>query len=329
VRDEGEGAVVFAASDKAVAAAFMVRWGDDWVRLGRFGDEPWHIIISDRERFSRMDQGGAIYTLPPDSFTTDRARGMGEDEWVSHAPVIPLSSEACPSALEAMRASGMKVYFVTPAEFRAIESSGDDGEAMLRRLTGIGKTAAYTRVTARVRTVKSEDGEPEEGIMVAIVPPGSVLDHLQEVMRPLDHEPEPRKKMHVTVLYLGKTSEHTQAELDKLPELVKQWAKTVAPFPASIQGGGTFRNEGNHPVLALVDVPGDARKLNASLAEFIGGHGISVHEDHAWVPHVTLAYSEEPVRFLPDIRKMPWRVKECWYVCAGRWESVPFAGRQA
>jgi 8-oxo-dGTP diphosphatase len=161
------------------------------------------------------------------------------------------------------------------------------------------------------------------GMMVALVPSAEVLDHLQQVMEPLKHETEARDQMHVTVLYLGKEADHTQAELDKLPELIRQFAKTQEPFTASVQGSGTFANSGEHPLIALVDIPGDARHLHRNLCEFLRGHGITFPENHSWISHVTLAYSPHAVRFMPKVERKEWSVSDLWYCRGGIWQRIP------
>jgi 2'-5' RNA ligase len=161
------------------------------------------------------------------------------------------------------------------------------------------------------------------GMMVALVPSDEVLDHLQQVMEPLKHETEARDEMHVTVLYLGKETDHTQAELDKLPELIRLWAKTAEPFEASVQGSGTFANSGEHPLIALVDIPGEARHMHKSLSDFLKGHGISFPENHSWIPHVTLAYSPHAVRFMPKVERHSWPVNEVHYARNRNWTAIP------
>lgn len=163
----------------------------------------------------------------------------------------------------------------------------------------------------------------KNGMMIALIPADHVKDHLQQVMEPLKHDAEPREDLHVTVLYLGKTTDRTQAELDKLPELIRLWAKTQEPFTASVQGSGTFANSGEHPLLALVDIPGEARHMHNSLADFLKGHGISFPENHSWIPHITLAYSPHAVRFLPKIERREWPVSEVHYFQGGARTAIP------
>ena len=76
----------------------------------------------------------------------------------------------------------------------------------------------------------------------------------------------------------------------------------------------------------LADIPGDA-KIRTSLEEFLHGHGIHFPRDHGFVPHITLAYSPDHVRFLPKITPPEFPVNEIWHCRGGRWESMPLGRR--
>ena len=164
--------------------------------------------------------------------------------------------------------------------------------------------------------------EVQRGMMIAIVPPGDVLDGLIDAMKPISEKTESRDNMHLTVLYLGKTGDHIQSHRDKLPELVSQWGKTQEPFTAKVQGAGTFANGDEHVLHALVDIPG-GHHMRASLEEFLQGHGISFPQEHNFTPHITLAYADHRMRFLPKIEPREWPVDSVWYVQAGRWQEIP------
>lgn len=181
----------------------------------------------------------------------------------------------------------------------------------------------FRGITAAIRHTPVDDGPDGHAAssMVAIVPPAEVLDMLETSMKPLTaHQAEPRSQMHLTVLYLGEDQDHPDSHLDKLPELVRQWASTVVPFTVKVQGAGTFANDGKHVLHALADIS-DGQHLRTSLEDFLRGHGIHFPRDHGFTPHITLAYSPYHVRFLPKIRPMSWPVSEIWYCRGGRWES--------
>ncbi len=138
IRDPQEGPVVFATPDKAYAAMFIVPAGDSWTARGRFSTEddhgPWHMVINGRERFSEADKGGAIYSLPVDQFKSDLHRNMAGTEWASATPVKPTTKEEYNSGLVAMKALGVKVYFVDDPTFRSIRESPDHGHDIISQL---------------------------------------------------------------------------------------------------------------------------------------------------------------------------------------------------
>ena len=130
VRDSKEGPRVFATSDKRMASVFIVDADDSWANSGMHNGVP-YIIISDRERFVRLDQGGAIYHLPSDTFATDPDKGLREIEWTSTEPVEPFHKEEHESALESMLEHGVQVYFVDPETYEAWKTAPDHGLSIL------------------------------------------------------------------------------------------------------------------------------------------------------------------------------------------------------
>jgi 2'-5' RNA ligase/8-oxo-dGTP pyrophosphatase MutT (NUDIX family) len=181
--------------------------------------------------------------------------------------------------------------------------------------------ADYASLGISHEGVAHDDSNPY--LMVAVVPPEHVSAALAESMEPLTrHDPEPPEEHHVTMLYLGKEKDHTPAQRAKLPGLVREWASCQQPFTVRVQGAGTFANEGQHTVHALVDMP-DGHHLRKSLEEHLAGHGISWPRDHGFAPHLTLAYSKQPVRFLPSVPRSEWTAGQVHW-CRGKdWQPVP------
>ncbi|MCA9367262.1 hypothetical protein KC887_03295 [Candidatus Kaiserbacteria bacterium] len=133
-RDENEGTQVFATPSKAMATIFLVDTDDSWTQSGAMDHVP-YIIISDRERFESLDQGGYIYSLPSDTFETDLEKGLRELEYTSTVSVKPIGQEFVPKALQAMIENGVKVYFVDQDTWRAIQESEEHGEKIVSMLT--------------------------------------------------------------------------------------------------------------------------------------------------------------------------------------------------
>ncbi len=138
-REANEGPVVFATPDKAYAMIFLIKTDNAWTTIGRFSEAgvpgPWHIIISDRDRFEKADVGGTLYEFDPKDFSYDKKRNMGNIEWTSQNPVKPIRKEDYPSGLEAMKSAGINVYFVDEATFNVIRHANDDGKSIINTLT--------------------------------------------------------------------------------------------------------------------------------------------------------------------------------------------------
>lgn len=142
-RHKDEPAQVFAALDKAFATIFLHPFDDRKMASGFMNDVP-YTLVGDMGGFLAQDTGGAIYTLPSDSFTFDPDLGVGYKEWTSSAPVKPTGKEEYDSALEAMLDNGVQVYFADmdtlrhfreahgEAKFKLIESLQSENQKQQR-----------------------------------------------------------------------------------------------------------------------------------------------------------------------------------------------------
>jgi hypothetical protein len=122
-RDKDEGEVVFATPDKKYASCFLVPTNDSWSCISVFRS-PEHadthvMIVSDEERFKKLDKGGAIYTLSPETFYLDRSKG--NIEWTSRSFVRPIKKEIYDSGLDAMLDLGVLVYFCDKERLEEIQ----------------------------------------------------------------------------------------------------------------------------------------------------------------------------------------------------------------
>ena len=134
VRDKTEGPRVFATPDKRMSTIFIVGTDDSWTHSGAFNGIP-YVVISDKDRFTQLDKGGAIYHLPSTTFENDPEKGLGELEWTSKEVVDPTGKEEHESALDAMVNHGVQVYFVDAETFVAINAAPDHGLSILHSLT--------------------------------------------------------------------------------------------------------------------------------------------------------------------------------------------------
>ena len=187
-------------------------------------------------------------------------------------------------------------------------------------LVGRDDARGIKPVEAAVRHAPGADGEPADGIMIALVPPHRVLRSL-----PLPPDGEHYDNLHITLAYLGKVAEYSKEQVRDLPELIAAWAETQPKLDARIQGSGTFANPGSHVLWAAADIPG-GNHMYVSLVDTLKEHGYSPRQDHGWTPHLTLSYEDHHVRFLPKIEPQEFRVREVWCCIRGRWESFPLKG---
>lgn len=135
-RDQSEGNVVFAATDKAAATMFLVESDDSWTQKSKF-DDVYCEVIGDEKRWREADKGGRIYSLPTDNFSCDISKGWGKCEWVNPNPVQPMQEETeeYDSALEAMISHSVQVFMVDSDTFKKIRESEDHGWSILQKST--------------------------------------------------------------------------------------------------------------------------------------------------------------------------------------------------
>lgn len=131
-RNPNEGPVVFATASIQYASCFLVKTDDSWVSISSWGENnPWVFICSDRERFTKSDHGGAIYSLPIDSFEFDTDLAKLQWEAVTKIAVKPTRSDIYESGLDAMLQHGVQVFFLNQEEFYAVINSDDHGLSLL------------------------------------------------------------------------------------------------------------------------------------------------------------------------------------------------------
>ena len=139
VRDNAEGAVIFASSSIKVASCFLFPWDDTWVNMSvsNDGKDDFKVtlVISDHAEFVKRDKGGAIYLVPSKDFIFDKNKGLGIYEWISKNKTIPYGKIIFSSSSEAMKKLGVKVYFVSPKQFEDyLELPGEKQQPFLNAI---------------------------------------------------------------------------------------------------------------------------------------------------------------------------------------------------
>lgn len=128
VRSKDEGPVVFATPYIQNAAIFLNRWSDDWATSGSFASgnkSVFYFICSDKERFLKEDNGGAIYVLPSENFVCNRySKWHPHSEWTSSVPVRPFHKFEFAKTFDAMMNLGVQVFFVDVETYKKFMQSG-------------------------------------------------------------------------------------------------------------------------------------------------------------------------------------------------------------
>lgn len=126
----------------------------------------------------------------------------------------------------------------------------------------------------------------ETSTMVCILPPEEVIEHF----RPhFEDDAFEGAGPHVTLAYLGKTSEKEFEEIQTILTSIKE---DLRPVKLGIEGAGCFKGQEANVRLALVNGVGFdmwSLKVRASLKRA----GLLPPSDHGFLPHMTLAYEKE------------------------------------
>lgn len=123
------------------------------------------------------------------------------------------------------------------------------------------------------------------GVMVAFMLPPEVAEHLAI---PGGVRPE---NLHITMAYLGDREDMADSQLRAIAEAVQFAAQSWPwPIPVTISGTGRFEDVGGEQredaIYAAVDSP-DLMRLRQALEDMLGPQ---IASEHAFRPHVTLAY---------------------------------------
>jgi hypothetical protein len=125
--------LLFATPYKPMAAMFLAPKTQD-NEITRFGHIFAFIAATTSEEFIQKDLGGAIYTLPSDSFSTNTDLNMPDTEFVAKESVKPIEKDVYTSALAAMKDNNVNVYFVDDSTLNAIRLADDHGLKIIQSL---------------------------------------------------------------------------------------------------------------------------------------------------------------------------------------------------
>lgn len=119
---------------------------------------------------------------------------------------------------------------------------------------------------------------------------------------------EPASDLHITLAFLGDSSELDEAQRQQLVQAVYGYAARAKPLRGSLSGIGRFNpsasSEGKVPIIALVNAPG-IQQWRAGLAAALEQAGTPADTTFEYTPHITLAYVDAdkplPAISLPDV----------------------------
>ncbi len=130
---EKYGSKVYATPDKALSSIFLCNVEKPW-SAGVYGNG---VLVAKipytREEFIARDTGGAMYTLPSDTFELNEDE-LGGAEWASSESVTPTEKEEYSSALEAMIENEVQVYFVDDETMLRMKETEDGGIEILKTM---------------------------------------------------------------------------------------------------------------------------------------------------------------------------------------------------
>lgn len=115
------GDYVFATSNKVLAAMYLTTRGVPTIMHYEY-ERPVIMIMASSEEYAKGDIGGAIYTVPAESFTNTPQAGLEDSEFVSSVEVMPISKKIYNSSIEAIKSMGITINFISKDYFNELSS---------------------------------------------------------------------------------------------------------------------------------------------------------------------------------------------------------------
>lgn len=211
--------------------------------------------------------------------------------------------------------------------------------AVARRLQSATTPDDVRAIFAEARELEraaQEANKPEfTGVMVGHFLPTETAERLALPNQGADGVQKP-DNLHVTMLYLGDSSQYSPQDLDRLRRAVASAVADEPPLPPGrISGVGRFRGKpsadgtpSRDPIYGSVDVKG-LHKLRERLADALRRAGFPPSDDYEYTPHVTLAYvpseADTPVERVPEV---PVHIDRVHLAVAGQRQEFPLGSEQ-
>ena len=134
-------------------------------------------------------------------------------------------------------------------------------------------------------------------------------------------------ELHITLCYIG---DIRTLPREKIEQAVGAFAAAASPLKVELQGIGRFvSGMDTDPVVATFDSPGDELGgLRQRLVELLDANGIPYHDDHGFIPHMTMSYiapgEEMPAQ---TVEKLEMNFDSVYLVIGGEWKEYRFGER--
>lgn len=134
------------------------------------------------------------------------------------------------------------------------------------------------------------------------------------------------EKMHVTVVFLGEVAELDMQALQRVAAAV---ARKFPPLAGIIGGVGMFAaGDDGYPLIALPSVK-RLSALRTRSEDALANVGIKSPSEFGWVPHLTLAYADDPELADTDALGKPLSFDALTLTVADERIDFPFVGPAA
>lgn len=271
------------------------------------------------------DDGSRVRVAPGDLTVVDPptpavpvARGFGEGKALLDRSFptadVDTGDEAGPTVtptpdVKQGNAERLRRYWTT-GEGAAVIQWGSPGQfdrcvaALTEHMPGQAEgycARLYRRVNGEWpgRAKDTKDDAPADvktGVMVAFEPPADLAEALA-----VDGGLPP-EDLHVTLAYLGKTSD---VDHDVLREVVEGFAGESMDVTARVSGVARFTGGDDGDVVVALVESAELDDFRADLVDALTDAGLSVSRDHGFTPHITLTYlgegGESPVARLDPV----------------------------
>ena len=168
-------------------------------------------------------------------------------------------------------------------DFFIVSDPGFTDDEAYAFLAGIGlNTSTLPPMTAAVN-------EGHTGAMIALVPSDADLKRIAF------KGGEAKDQLHLTLLFLGEAKDVSEKAREQITNIARRYARE--PIKANAFSVNVFNPNGDEPCVVLGVGNGDdsLENVRSNIASAVRGmSGYSLVEQHTpWVPHVTLAYTDD------------------------------------